>query len=143
MTHVQLVADLPATRTHKRRYYQLTAPAGEWLFRLMIAQGKKHDVYFMDVFTDPELPPGFRAAYFSRQTGEVTDDRPSVYRVAIDREGRPTHCDCKASVCQVQTSADPEERESCKHKDVIRDMAERGLIPETAADPDQVTVRIA
>lgn len=135
---VSHLGDLGPSRTHKTRYYQLVGPAGEWRFRVEIVLGKRsRDVYFLDEFPDPDLKDGYRAVYFSRQTGQETADRPSLYRVVIDPHGLPVHCSCSGSTFRRQEPADPpndpaevpEGPLSCKHKDVIRDMLANDLLP--------------
>lgn len=141
-----LTIDLPPSRTKKRRYYQLTAPAAEWMCQVMIVNGRETDVYFVDTFEDQDLKPGLRSVYFSRQTGKADDpDRPPLYRVILDPHGVPLHCDCKASVCRLQTPVDgavrpdefPADRAmTCKHKDVALSMAAHGLFPPTEVAAD-------
>jgi hypothetical protein len=135
----QLTRQLPPNSTHKTRYYDLVTPAGEWMFRVTITEGKrvlKSNVYFVDTFEDHDLKANLTSVYFSRQTGEETDDRPSLYRVILNENGIPVHCTCKASVCRLQTpvtgAVPPDEvptgAMTCKHKDVALDMAQAGLI---------------
>lgn len=134
-----LTRKLPPNASHKNRYYELVAPAGEWRFRITITEGKrvlKSNVYFVDTFEDADVKPEFTSVYFSRQTGEETDDRPSLYRVILSEHGVPLHCSCKASVCRVQIPKGgpvkpdeiPTDALTCKHKDVALDMAQAGLI---------------
>lgn len=119
--------ELPETKSHKcRRYHWCAArPGNAHLGRVVVLQGERElDCY--EVSEDTSQPFPGRAFVFRRETGDVTPDRPGVYRVLVQYGGLTATCTCMGSITRHGAPI-------CKHAHVALDLFTRGDLGATAS----------